>query len=92
MSQPELEGNWVVLSEPSKQALERRASPKLWSSELHTRHLNWSFWEGIFGGSGGLFYALRTKPPGITHQTPKRKDEVENKSIFRPPSSLLPEP
>jgi hypothetical protein len=28
---------------------------------------------------------LRTKPPGTTHQTPKRKEEVENKSIFRPP-------
>jgi hypothetical protein len=25
-----------------------------------------------------------TKPSGITHQTPKRKEEVENKSIFRP--------
>ena len=29
------------------------------------RHLNWSFWEGIFRGSGGLFYALNqpVSPP-----------------------------
>jgi hypothetical protein len=34
---------------------------------------------------------LRTKPAGITHQTPKRKEEVENKSIFRFPAFGLPE-
>jgi hypothetical protein len=35
--------------------------------------------------AGYFAVILRTKPPGITHQTPKRKEEVENKSIFRPP-------
>ena len=46
---------------------------------------------GVFGRAylearGGAI--LRTKPPGITHQeTPKRKEEVENKSIFGLPGS-----
>jgi hypothetical protein len=31
------------------------------------------------------YFTRYIKPPGITHQTPKRKEEAENKSIFRPP-------
>jgi hypothetical protein len=44
------------------------------SASRSTARLNWSFWEGIFGGLGGLFHTLSPRHPvSPTKQTPKRK-------------------
>jgi hypothetical protein len=45
--------------------------------------VNWSLWEGIAIQRSGRPIS-HNKLSGITHQTPKRKEEVENKTIFRP--------
>jgi hypothetical protein len=44
---------------------------------------NWIFWEGISGGPGGLFHTL-DHLASPSHRTPKRKEEVENKSFVWP--------
>jgi hypothetical protein len=81
-------GSLVTLIAPITTHL--RCPPRRLSTEViqHCldvpRHLNWSFWEGTFRGLFGRPIP-HTKLAGTTHQTPKLKEEDEDKSIFRPP-------
>jgi hypothetical protein len=56
------------------------------------RHLNWSFWEGIFRGSGGLFHALNHPVSPTKRPNAKRKSKTKAFSglpelISSPPST-----
>ena len=80
----------MTLSEHGECCIRRcRSSSDVCSMRLFaaTRHLNWSFWEGIFRGSGGLFHTLNQ--PISPTKRPNAKRKSKTKAFFGLPGADL---
>jgi hypothetical protein len=77
--------NSQLLRSPSSILQMARREREARTSHVHylllaSRRLNWSFWEGIFGGMGGLFHTLNH--PVSPTKRPNAKRKSKTKAFF----------